>query len=468
MSSSANLNAKLSLDGVESRLASLANMVIAAVVLSVGTLIVAIVILTTGGTSEDATLEDAITEVSQGLPGFENLSWETITATAQTQELNFYLWSDAGSSPRKWIDEHLTPELAELGITLNRIDAVYTGCDLSGMALSCDVTDELAAGNTDNGAVDLVWINGANFATMKNHNLLYGPFATLLPNSVNFDFSDTSLSFDHGVATEGLEFPFHTAQSVFIYDEAQIPSPPMTVPALVDWIIANPGKFAYSDPSVDFTGAAFVRTFFYYYAGDLVNSYEDLLGDFDELLYNERAPAVWEALNLIEDSLYTPSGETSPWYPDDHIVIRDHVGNGTLLMDFSFQASEASTQITDSVNPWPDTMQAYVLSSGSIADSNYLAIPVNAANKEAALTALNHIGSPGSMFVRSTPEVWGALQSFDPTAESVKEWDVAFDYILTHEATPGVEELAAGRLSDMSADWIERINDDWVTYVKNA
>lgn len=419
-------------------------------------------------TGTDTISSDAVSG-SSALPGFESLAWEDIEALAQTQTLNFYLWSPEASSPRVWMDDFVTPQLADKGITVNRIDAVYADCDLSSMALSCDVTDEIAAGNAESGgAVDLVWINGANFATMKDLGLLYGPFAQLLPNSQNFDFTDSSIAFDHGVSTAGLEFPLNSAQSVFIYDEATIPSPPMNIPDLRDWIIANPGKFAYSDASTDFTGAGFVRHFFYHYGGDDVGSYTDLLVDFDEDLYNERAPAVWAALNELEDYMYKPDGVSDAWYPTAHSEIRDLVGNGTLTMDFSFQASEASTQIQDELNPWPETMQAYVLDTGTISDTNYLAIPVNAQNKEAALVAVNHIASAGQMFVRSQPEVWGALQAFDPTAPSMVEWDVAFDYILTHEATPTMEELAAGRLSDMNGDWIDRINADWVTFVRDA
>merc|ERR1711907_400073 len=340
-------------------------------------------------------------------------------------------------------------------------DAVYSGCDTSGMALVCDVAN--------GGAVDLVWINGANFAAMKEAGTLYGPFASLLPNAINFDFTDTSISHDRGVAIDNMEFPFNTAQSVFIHDTTNVPNPPTSIPDLVDWILANPGRFAYADPTTDFTGATFVRLMFYHFGGDAVGSYTDLFGEFDEELYAERAPAVWEALNSIENALYRPDSQV-PWYPTSRVDdIVPLVGNSTLWMDFSMQASEASTQILDEVNPWPETMQAYVLDEpGMIADTNYLAIPVNAPNKEAALVAINHIGSQGQMFTRSQPEVWGALQAFDPFADTMLEWDAAFDYILTHEATPTVEELASAKLGDLTSEWVNRINEDWATFVRDA
>jgi ABC-type uncharacterized transport system YnjBCD substrate-binding protein len=404
------------------------------------------------------------------LPGMESKSWESIVKLARSQQLNFYLWSPENSKPRKWIEKHLSDELQEkYGVSVNRISAVYKDCDKAGMKVVCDVADEVAQGKTtDGGAVDLIWINGANFKAMKEASLLYGPWATLLPNSANFDFTNQANTLDKGVPTAGLEIPFHSAQSVFIHDKATVPKPPMNMPSLVSWIKANPGKFVYSDPTTDFTGATFIRLMFYHYAGEAQGgSYKDFLGEFNEELYVARAPALWAVLNEIESSLYQPQPGT-PWYPEDHNAdIRPLVADGTLLMDFSFEAAEATNQMNNPKHPWPTTMQAYVPSSGTIGDTNFLAIPINSANKEAALVAANHIASAGSQFTRAKPEVWGALQAFDPSAPAIKEWDVAFDYIQTHSATPSVEELAAGKLPDLAAEYVSRLNADWETLVKH-
>mmetsp|Transcript_31660 Transcript_31660/g.50842 ORF Transcript_31660/g.50842 Transcript_31660/m.50842 type:complete len:475 (-) Transcript_31660:164-1588(-) len=361
-----------------------------------------------------------------GLPGFKDTTtWNQIETLAKSTTLNFYLYSPTGSSPRRWVDNVLTTELSEkFGITLNRIDAVYANCDLAAMKLVCDVQNEVNAGKTtEGGAVDLVWINGANFAKMKELDLLYGPWSTNVPNSKNFDFSNPSISFDKGVPIEGMELPFNLAQSIFLYNNRTVASPPTDVPSFIQWVKNNPGRFIYSDPLKDFTGAAFIRRLFYYYAGTGAGgSPNDLLGSFNENLYNQHAPTLWRILNEIEPMLYKPAGQTTPWYPTDHEAeIRPLMGSETIWMDFSFLISEASTRIIDS--SWPSTIRGYVLSTGTIADSNYLAIPVNANNREAALIAANHIASAGSMFSRALPEIWGTLQAFDPTAPSIKEWD---------------------------------------------
>ena len=94
------------------------------------------------------------------------------------------------------------------------------------------VVAEKAAGTTEGGAVDLIWINGENFASMKAQDLLFGPFAEDLPN---FRYVDTqgkpTTLVDFTVPTDGLEAPWGMAQFVLFYDTATIGEPPRSIPA---------------------------------------------------------------------------------------------------------------------------------------------------------------------------------------------------------------------------------------------
>ena len=84
---------------------------------------------------------------------------------------------------------------------------------------------EKVAGRTEGGAVDLIWINGENFASMKAQDLLFGPFVADLPNFryVGTAGKPTTLV-DFTVPTDGLEAPWGMAQFVFLYDTAAIAS----------------------------------------------------------------------------------------------------------------------------------------------------------------------------------------------------------------------------------------------------
>jgi putative thiamine transport system substrate-binding protein len=101
---------------------------------------------------------------------------------------------------------------------------------------TAQIAAEKVAGNTHNGSVGLVWTNGPDFYAERHQNLLYGPFATQLPNSPNFNFSNPGIAFDFGQPTEGFEFPYNGAQIVFIYNPL-CPNlengPPLDMSALV-------------------------------------------------------------------------------------------------------------------------------------------------------------------------------------------------------------------------------------------
>ena len=94
------------------------------------------------------------------------------------------------------------------------------------------VVAEKAAGTTESGAVDLIWINGENFASMKAQDLLFGLFVEDLPN---FRYVDTAgkptTLVDFTVPTDGLEAPWGMAQFVLLYDTATMAEPPRSIPA---------------------------------------------------------------------------------------------------------------------------------------------------------------------------------------------------------------------------------------------
>ena len=74
------------------------------------------------------------------------------------------------------------------------------------------VLAEKSANNNQQGSVDLIWINGANFAAMSEHGLLLKQWANKLPN---FAFTDPSnnlaVNFDFGLPTQGMEAPWGQA-----------------------------------------------------------------------------------------------------------------------------------------------------------------------------------------------------------------------------------------------------------------
>ena len=124
------------------------------------------------------------------------------------------------------------------------------------------VVAEKAAGKDSGGSVDLIWINGENFAAMKKQGLLFSPgWAEKLPNFAYVDAAEKpTMRTDFTVPVDGLESPWGMAKLVFFYDEARTPAAtlPRSAKALLDWAKANPGRFTYPQPP-DFTGSSFLK-----------------------------------------------------------------------------------------------------------------------------------------------------------------------------------------------------------------
>ena len=99
-------------------------------------------------------------------------------------------------------------------ITLNRVPLADT-VDAINQVLS-----EKEA-NKDPGVVDIIWINGENFASLKQAGMLYDNWNRMLPNSALVNYDNAALNLDFGNPIGELESPWSSAQFQFIYDSAR-------------------------------------------------------------------------------------------------------------------------------------------------------------------------------------------------------------------------------------------------------
>ena len=84
-----------------------------------------------------------------------------------------------------------------------------------------------AGGRTQDGRIDLLWLNGENFAALKSADLLYGPFTHQLPYFAYVDILNKPTTLvDFTLPTDGLEAPWGMAQIVFFADTAHVKNLP--------------------------------------------------------------------------------------------------------------------------------------------------------------------------------------------------------------------------------------------------
>lgn len=370
-------------------------------------------------------------------------TWDDILVQARGQEVNFYMWggSDLINS---WITGYVAPAVkAQYDITLNLVPVTDATEYIN------KVLGEKQAGQDENGTVDLVWVNGENFRTMRQGDLLYGNWAGNLPNMAYVNTADPSVANDFGFPVDGYESPYGKAQFVMIYDSTRIAEPPKTITTLVEWIKANPGLFTYPAPP-DFTGSAFVRHVCY----EAVGGYDRLLGEFDQTLFDAEIPACWALLNEIEPFLWR-EGQT---YPESHTRQQDLFANGEVWFDMAYNPAEASSLIEN--GRYPETTRTFVFETGTIANTHYVAIPYNSPRKAAAMVVANFLLSPEAQLSKAQPENWGDLPVLDPALLSA-EWQAQFAAIPRGIATLSTEELAAARLPELQAPWLTAMEQGW-------
>ena len=178
--------------------------------------------------------------------------WQQIEAQGSNQDVYFYAW---GGDPQinaylQWVSDQVDDKY--------NINLVHVKLSDTSEAVS-RVLAEKSAHNDDQGSVDLIWINGANFATMSENSLLLKQWANKLPNFALTDpDNNPTVNFDFGVPTNGMEAPWGQASLTFYYDSLSTSKPPTTLTELATWTAQNPGRFSYPKPP-DFLGMSFLK-----------------------------------------------------------------------------------------------------------------------------------------------------------------------------------------------------------------
>ncbi len=396
--------------------------------------------------AEPSSDTQAVEAVAAGAPTYS--SWNEVEAAARGTTVNWFVWGGSDVINTN-IDNDIGRPLAEqAGVTLNRVPVEATSDAVN------KVLSEKAAGRDSGGSIDLIWINGQNFRTLKQADLLYGPFTDLLPNNRFVDWDNPAVANDFGVPVEGFESPWAAFQFVFEYNSATVgDNPPQSYEELAQWAAANPGRFTYPPPP-NHVGSAFVRQLFYWAAGETA----PFLGPFDQAVYDEVAPKVWAYLNELEPHLWR-SGQTYP----EVAAMADLLANGEIDFAMEYDANRAANYIAQ--GRYPPTIRTFVPQSGSVANISYVAIPYNAANPAGAMAVANFLLSPEYQLHMAQPSPWGWMMAIDPTRVPPELSAAAGQPAERGAATLAPEILAGAALPEMAADWVSAIDAGWVANV---
>ncbi|MFS4439288.1 ABC transporter substrate-binding protein [Paracoccaceae bacterium GXU_MW_L88] len=377
---------------------------------------------------------------SAALAHAQPIDWEATVAAAEGQTVQFHAW--AGSEGINAYIDWVAEQVAPMGVTLEHVKISDTADTVS------RVLAEKTAGQDENGAVDLIWINGANFAAMKENGLLFGPWAEDLPHFdlVDVEGKPTTVN-DFGVDVEGYEAPWDMAQLVFEHDSESLPEPPMSIAALADWAAGNPGRFTYPQPP-DYLGETFLKQVLL----SLTDSPEMFLEPATDETYEAATAPLWDYLDALHPNLW----RSARAFPENETALRQLLADGEIEIGFAYNPGGASAAIAEGI--LPETVRTFVMEGGTLANTNFVAIPYNSPDKEAAMVVANFLLSPEAQARKQEGDLWGGNTVLD-VAALPDDQRALFD-VERGPATLSPEDLGAS-LPEPHVSWSERISEEW-------
>ncbi|MCI9167199.1 MAG: ABC transporter substrate-binding protein [Dorea sp.] len=376
--------------------------------------------------------------------GAEDMTFDEFKEAAKGSTVTFYGWG-GDEVLNQWLDDVFAPNMKEkYDITMERVpmDIDQVLSQLSG---------EIQAGEED-GSIDMIWINGENFQSAKENNMLYGPFVEKLPNFEEYiDTESEDVTLDFAYPIDGYEAPYGKAQMVMIADTAVTPDMPKNTDELLEFAKNNKGKVTY--PALpDFTGSVFVRNVIYEICG-----YEQFLDmEADKETVKKAVEPALEYLRKLNPYLWN-EGKT---FPDSSTTVDNMFADGELVLNMTYDAFGTSVKIADGT--YTETTQSFQFDKGTIGNTNFMAIAANSGNKAGAMVAINEMMSPEIQADRYDKMKVLPVVDYNKLSDEQKE---AFDKVDLGKGNIPQDELLSKRLPEMPAQLVPVIEEIWLEEV---
>ena len=375
----------------------------------------------------------------------ETATFEELVEHSKGTTVSFYGWG-GDEDLNKWLDEYYAPLMKEkYDITIKRVAMGIEDI------LPILVSDKEAGNKV--GIIDMIWINGENFRTAKENDLLYGPFLSKVENYEKYvDTNADDIIYDFGYKVDGFEAPYGKAQVVYYKDADKMPETPRNAAELLELAKKYPGKITY--PALpDFTGSVFVRGIIY----DLVG-YEQFL-TMENASKEEVKQAIQPALDYLKElnPYLWNEGKT---FPNSSTTMHNMFADGELYMGLTYGAYSPIVDRENGKNP-PGTV-TFQFDKGTIGNTNFLAIAKNAPNPAGAIVAINEMMSPEVQGNRFSVLKTLTVVDYNKLNDEQKQ---IFDAVELGDGAVPQDELLSKRLPEMPSSLVPIIEEIWLEEV---
>lgn len=383
-----------------------------------------------------------IATLGLGLASPAFADWQQTLDAARGQTVYWNAWGgDARTNAFiAWVGAQTE---AKYGVKVEQVKLTDTATAVT------QVISEKAAGKDTGGSVDMIWINGPNFLSMKEQGLLHGPFASDLPNAKYVDLGpEAAASVDFTVPVEGYESAWRLARFVFTYDSAVVAVPPADMAGFLAYAQDNPGRVTHPDVS-NFMGATFLKQALVEFAPDKAVLQAPVT---DDAFATATAP-LWEWYDDLRPLMWR-EGTT---FPENQSVQQQMLNDGEVDFGVSFDPASAAGAIAEGL--LPDTARVFVPQGGSIGNISFVAIPYNAANREGAEVVANFLLDPATQAHQQNIDVLGSFSVLDPSTLNAEE-AALFAGLPSSPALPKLEDLGP-TLLEPHASWMTKLVEAW-------
>ncbi|WP_038174456.1 MULTISPECIES: ABC transporter substrate-binding protein [Vibrio] len=315
-------------------------------------------------------------------------SWQQTLDEAKGQTVYFHAWGGSQEINRyiQWAGQEIK---ANYGVELKHVKVT----DIA--ETTTRLIAEKAAGKNRGGSVDMVWINGENFKSMKDNQLLFGPFVANLPS---WQYVDKSLPVDVDFTepTQGLEAPWGVGQLVFIHDKLSLNNPPRSFSEMLSYAKAYPNRLSYPRPP-EFHGTSFLKALLI----ELTDYDQALSEPVDPERFQQVTEPLWNYLNQFHTVAWR-GGKQFPAGTSESIQLLD---DGQIDLALTFNPNSVySAQANGTLAP---STQVYAMEQGALSNIHFLAIPWNTNAAAGAQVAINFLLSPEAQSRKGDLNIWG-------------------------------------------------------------
>ena len=160
---------------------------------------------------------------------------------------------------------------------------------------------------------------------------------------------------------------------------------------------------------------------------------------------------LWTYLDALHPHLWRAGRQ----FPQNAAAIRQMMSDGELMIALTFNPNEAANEIA--AKRLADSVYSFQFGAGTIGNTHFLAIPVNARAREGAQVAANFLLSPLAQARKADIAQWG-----DPTVLAIDKLSAADRARFSAGALPGQVEKAAPTILEPHGSWVDPLEKEWL------